>query len=225
MNKIKNPMIAAAVLAGLALIGSLMNSHPAVLQAAGGPTVTIDPSQLPLHVTGATTVTGAVTVAGTVAATQSGPWNVGITGTPTVTLASGASVQARNVDEPGRNPFQVSVQTYFNSAPCGTFACDFNLGQVPNGKRLVITNISGQVWVTSGVASGVNLNTHSSANATDIPVSVVAFNPTTNICGLNATLKLFFDAGDTLYLNVPVSGQLTAQTGYITVSGYYVSLP
>jgi hypothetical protein len=59
MNKFKNPMITAAVLAGLALIGSFMNSHPSVLQAAGGPIVTIDPSQLPLPITGTVSISGA----------------------------------------------------------------------------------------------------------------------------------------------------------------------
>jgi hypothetical protein len=69
MNKFKNPMMAAAVLTALGLIGSMMNSHPSVLQAAGGPTVTIDPSQLPLHVTGTTTVSGTVGITGNTAAT------------------------------------------------------------------------------------------------------------------------------------------------------------
>ena len=62
-----------------------MNSTRTVVQA-GGPTVTIDPTELPLP------VSGSATVSGTVAATQSGPWNVGILGTPTFGLAPGSSV-------------------------------------------------------------------------------------------------------------------------------------
>jgi hypothetical protein len=58
MKTFKNRIIATAVLIGLALLGSLMNSHPSVLQAAGGPTVTIDPSQLPLPITGAVSISG-----------------------------------------------------------------------------------------------------------------------------------------------------------------------
>ncbi len=64
MNKFRNPVIFVAVLAGFALLGCLINSHASGIQAAGGPAVTIDPAQLPLQVTGSTTVSGAVGISG-----------------------------------------------------------------------------------------------------------------------------------------------------------------
>ena len=51
-----------------------------------------------------------LTVTGTVAAQQSGTWNVGINGTPTVSLASGATVNVGNVSSP------VPVQSVKQSA-------------------------------------------------------------------------------------------------------------
>src|SRR5215831_18874114 len=86
MNDFKKRILVAAIIAGLAVIGSLMNSQQATIRAAGGgPTVTIDQTQLPLP------VTGSLGVAGTVAATQSGTWNVGVTGTPNVNVANPAT--------------------------------------------------------------------------------------------------------------------------------------
>jgi hypothetical protein len=67
MNILKNRMLVIAIIAVLAVIGSLMNSQQSTVRAAArGPTVTIDPTQLPLP------VQGSLGVAGTVAATQSG---------------------------------------------------------------------------------------------------------------------------------------------------------
>jgi hypothetical protein len=77
-------IVAALVLTGL---------KPARAQAPHPPPVwSVDiVSPLPLPVTGSSVVSGEV------AATQSGPWNVGITGT----------VSVKDVDERGRNPYRV----------------------------------------------------------------------------------------------------------------------
>jgi hypothetical protein len=77
-------------------------------------------------------VTGNTTVSGTVAATQSGPWNVGILGT----------VQLRAVDEPARNFVQFSRSV---GPTVGTITKSWNQDLqyvVPAGKRLVIDNVS-----------------------------------------------------------------------------------
>ena len=50
MKSIKNRLFMAAIIAGLAVIGSVMPSRQSTLQGAGGPTVTIDQAQLPLPV-------------------------------------------------------------------------------------------------------------------------------------------------------------------------------
>jgi hypothetical protein len=76
MNTFKKRMLAAAIIAGLAVIGSLMNSQQSTVRAAGGPTVTIDQAQLPLPVQG----------------------NVGINGTPNVKVTNPATAPALTLD-------------------------------------------------------------------------------------------------------------------------------
>ena len=86
MQNLRNKLIVGGAVLILALIGSVMNSRQSTIQGASGPSVTIDPTQLPLPVTGTVAVTGNVAATGTVAATQSGAWSVGISGTPTVNV-------------------------------------------------------------------------------------------------------------------------------------------
>jgi hypothetical protein len=58
MKSIKNRLFGAAIIAGLAVIVSVMNSRQSTIQGAGGPTVTIDQAQLPLPVQGSLEVKG-----------------------------------------------------------------------------------------------------------------------------------------------------------------------
>lgn len=134
MNTFKKRMLVAAVIAVLAVIGSLMNSQQSAVRAAGGPTVTIDPTQLPLP------VKGSLGISGTVAATQSGTWNVGITGTPGVNVTNPATapVLFSNVNDPGRIPYQV-VRTNIN---CLAPPCTVPFPAIPNGHRLVLQHVS-----------------------------------------------------------------------------------
>lgn len=48
----------------------------------------------------------------------------------------------KNIDEPGRTPYQVFLQSARGEANCGTNYCSFLLPAVPANKRLVITNVS-----------------------------------------------------------------------------------
>src|SRR5579871_5414810 len=116
MQTLKSNLVMIGTLGILAVVGTLMNSpHAAVQGASGGPTVTIDPTQLPLHVTGSTTVSGPVTVTG----------SVGVTGT----------VAVRDVDQKDRNPYQHTVS--FSQTGGLNNSADFPM--VPAGNRLVIT--------------------------------------------------------------------------------------
>jgi len=76
MQNLRNKLIAGGAILTMAALGTVMNRQAA--QAQGGPTVTIG-APIPLPVSGTVAVTGNVATAGTVAATQSGPWNVGLT--------------------------------------------------------------------------------------------------------------------------------------------------
>src|ERR1051326_4393671 len=75
-------------------------------------------------------ISGSTTVAGTVAASQSGPWTVGITGTPNVTVTNPATAPVffRNVDDPGRTPYESSAQCVVSN---NNSLCSAIFGAVP----------------------------------------------------------------------------------------------
>jgi len=75
MQTNQSKLLALSVVGILVLVGFLMSSRQAPVQAAGSAPVTIV-GPLPLPVTGDTSVSG------TVAATQSGTWQVEVTNTP-----------------------------------------------------------------------------------------------------------------------------------------------
>ena len=97
---------------------------------------------VPVAVQGTTNVSGSVNVANTptVNAKQSGAWNVGIAGTPTVEVGNeaGNPVLTRDVDRPTAQPFQfeavVTIEDGFQGGNAGI--------PVPSGKLLVIENVS-----------------------------------------------------------------------------------
>src|SRR5215472_1297712 len=165
MNSLKNRVFAAAIIAGLAVIGSLMNSQQSTVRAAGGPTVTIDPTQLPLP------VQGSLGVSGTVAATQSGAWNVGITGTPTVHVGNAATspVLVRDVDNPARKPFAVNTSCVMAAASNN---CNAQFS-VPAGSELVIENVSVSAAVKTGerTVAQMQVSTNGAIHHLEIPLT------------------------------------------------------
>jgi hypothetical protein len=88
-----------------------------------------------------------------VAATQSGTWNVGLVGVPSVNIANAPAVNlsntaaaplfVRNMDDHGRNAYQsVNVVQPGN---CSGQSCFFLAPRVPAGHRLVVEHVSGSV--------------------------------------------------------------------------------
>jgi hypothetical protein len=138
MQNLRNKLIAGCAVLILAAIGTVMNRQAA--QAAGAP-VNIE-SPIPLPVTG------------TIAATQSGTWIVGLTGTPgvninnspTVSLAPGTTILARNLDDPGRIAYETGVHV----ACSGGSSCSFVFPTVPAGRSLVVEHLFGTVSFLGG---------------------------------------------------------------------------
>jgi hypothetical protein len=216
-------MFAAAIIAALAVIGSEMNSHQSTLQGAGGPTVTIDQAQLPLP------VQGSLGVSGTVAATQSGAWNVGITGTPNVNVTNPAiaPVLFLNVNDPGRIPYE----SYITLMTCGgDQVCDVQFGGVPGGDRLVVQHIA--------IAGTVNTaSTLAFANVDDIgtpglpgfatiaqfPVPVIAQTSGASVI-VDQPVLIYFDAGHAPAVAVHLnSASAIISTARVTLIGYLLN--
>jgi hypothetical protein len=166
MNDFKKRMLLAAINAGLAVIGSLMNSQQAVAQQGppdGLAVRIVNPVPVP--------VTGSTTVSGTVAATQSGTWNVGISGTPNVGITGTPNVKVTN---PATAP--VLTLDLSKSASqhvelrCGNvgFANDFNncvdpitrnIYVVPAGQNLIVTSVDINPKAGGGPISSVQIGT------------------------------------------------------------------
>jgi hypothetical protein len=155
MNKLKNTLIALAVL--VALAGAIIAITPATSQGQGGT------SGKDVNVVNTPNVN--VVNTPTVQAQQSGVWDVGITGMPTVQVANTAQapVLGRDVDEPARQPFQRSGVLSFAAGET-TSTVEFT---VPANKRLVIEYVSAKItldepltWFSVHTNAGSSGGTH-----------------------------------------------------------------
>ena len=147
MDKLKNLLIAIAGL--VVMVGAIIAVTPATGQGQGGM------NGKDVNVVNTPTVL----------AQQSGPWTVGISGTPTVRVGNTAQapVLGRDVDEPARQPFQRSGEITFAAGEV-IAAVEFT---VPDGKRLVIEYVSANIsseeplfWFTVRTSAGSSGGTH-----------------------------------------------------------------
>ena len=217
IEKFGNKLVAISVLGILALIGASM-SRQAVADSTKD--VVIDNVPLP--------VSGNVNVSGTVAATQSGPWNVGISGTPSVNIAntptvnllnsSTAPLHFLNVDEKGRIAYESrSDQTGI----CTGNLCNFSFPTIPVQHRLVVEHLSGAIDV-QGVPTQVLVQMSSQSGGT-----ITGFLPvlpsTPHVVPLDRAVLFYVDAGQSFSGTVIVNGttfferaeQVIIATGYL----------
>ena len=196
------------VLAGLAAIGTAMSPSPA--SAQGGKPVTqvsiVDSVPLP--------ISGSVSIA------NSSPLPV--------TLSSSTPVPVQNVDEPGRNPYQ---ETVFALDCGGKQACNFEYAVVPDGKRLVITNVTGFVDVVGGTIPNSNIQSNFGGNQY-ASVFFVMSRGTLSSTGstrmaVNQSMQAYFGPGEKphLFTGLFSTNDTFVQGGSFQLSGYYVNLP
>ena len=143
-----------------------------------------------------------------------------ITLTPAISQTVAATL-VRNVDEPGRNPYQ---EQKFGS---GLMA----FSAVPTGKRLVITHVSGATGY--GVATEADpLVIENEGNGTvkiNIPTqqyvpTLAQQNGKSYVAG--SDIKMYFEAGEYPRAAFTVfPGSPANYTAFITLSGYYIDLP
>ena len=144
------------------------------------------------------------------------------------TLASAqpkpALVQDR--DEPGRNPYQQTLQMNQNSTHCGPLVslCSFSFDTVPAGKRLVVTHVS--VILHTNPATGEPL---AYAGPAQIP-NFAHWLPLPRSAGgtqhITAGAVLFYvEAGTYPYVIITASPLTDGPTASASISGYYVSVP
>jgi|SRR5215831_4320664 len=240
MNAKKRLLAGAAVLA-LAAAGILISAGQNAAQAQGGsgPTVTIG-SPLPLPING------------TVGATQSGTWNVGITGipsvnvgTPTVNLGAGntvgingtvqvgssasSPVLVRDLDAAARHAFQASTTLTLSGS---TTIQEATITSVPTGKRLVIESIivqalgqPGQKFLPSIVISSPP-SPPTDASRLRLPVSQQGTFNGEDVFVANLPTRLYVNGGTdvtgAVLLSAPTGSPSVIVTCSIDISGYLV---
>jgi hypothetical protein len=155
---------------------------------------------------------------------------------------AGAQVRAaivQNVDEPGRNPYASTV--FFANGfefpaggICTNSQCDLHFQAVPAGKRLVVTNVIGNVYVDApGVIAPVLLfpfGNSSQGTTMMLPAGLMAGTYLgANMVGINAEVRAYFEAGATPAIAITPIGNISVLdsrgSAAITLSGYLVSLP
>jgi hypothetical protein len=170
------------------------------------------------------TITQLLTLSGFVAVLALATlWNA-----PAVLAAAIKAALVQNVDEPGRTPYQSTTSPTCKPGQ----ACNINLSIVPAGKRLIATNLSGQVSVPSTTRL-VSVVLHLSTEIfTEGSVSPRFFAPTilqfpgdaTLFAGyiVNANVQMYFDAGTTPAVQLFSDVNGFSESDYFTLTGYLV---
>jgi hypothetical protein len=230
MQTLRNKLIAMAALGVLAVIGSLMNSRQATAEQGSAPVTVVNTPANPVPVAGSTTVSGSV------AATQSGAWNVGITGTPSINIANSPTVQLSgtptvnvtnpaaaplyfvNVNDPGRIPYQSQVLQVCSAV----VDCTIQFGMVPAGHRLVIQHVSGFLTFTTPPTSVEVIPSAGSAYTPFFaPASQAVGLPGAGISLFDQAVQLYGDGGSNLSLDIRLVGAtFYSNSQELTLSGY-----
>jgi hypothetical protein len=163
------------------------------------------------------------------------------TATAAAALAQTRPALVRNVDEPGRNPYQSFVS--FNASLASTDGryfcqqspdppvCFVVFPAVPAGKRLVVENLTGWVAVQSpNFPCTVNIQTDSPTfgNLVSVPMILLPGDLGGGLFryGANTTLSTYLEPGASPRVQVSVCTQPgSLKNGQLTLSGYTVDLP
>jgi hypothetical protein len=217
MQTLRKNVVALSIVGVLAVIGVLISSHQTHAQGrGGGPTVTIDPAQLPLPVTGNSTVSG------TVSATQSGPWNVGISGNSVAN-----PLQIRDVDRPGNQPAMGGDQCIASGSRCNFDS----LYTVPAGKRLVVEYASASGLLPAGQHFSCFFFPHEGTNFGQIALSLPS-SPASTSSGTVVpeavtaqAMRFYADQSTTLDAGCSRDSDSGAAVFDLHFSGYLVNVP
>jgi len=134
----------------------------------------------------------------------------------------------RDADNPALQPFREVISASLSSSETSKFV---NGPTVPAGKRLVIENAS--VWAftsTSDFVTGIWLTVPGAT-----PLTFTMLDPADTerkpvgggsaIAAYNRPVRLYFNPGEQLQLNVFVDGTTGPRTVNVYLNGYYVNLP
>ena len=214
----------AIVIAALGVATTANAQAPNPRPGATTPVQVMNTTSNPVPVT----LQGTGSISGTVNAVQSGSWNVGVNGLVTV----------KNADEQGRNPFSALHNPNAATADCiaeggGFQDCTYTGGfpTVPAGKRLVITDLSGQARAPASCKiASISLRTDNAGGGTfnqpftfAVPHQNLAI---AEVADFHERMLAFVEAGSSPAFDVGAScSGLSVFEQVVTISGYLVNLP
>ena len=139
----------------------------------------------------------------------------------TAFASTATSINVKDVDEPGRKPFQTTgaVNVY---ATAGILTYQSVL-TVPASQRLVVKQVSGICNSIGSTGSYVALSSNTEGQ-NDAGLQFLGKEFTVDFTPANAAVEFFANPGEDFGIKVFNAG---AQDGfcYFTISGYFVSLP
>jgi len=177
-------------------------------------------------------IQGTTVVSGSVAATQQGAWNVGISGTPTVSISSASSVHIIGpaatspipvaiVNEGSRQPFQQQVQITTNQSS----GIGEAILQVPAGWRLVVEHINAFIYVgqIDDILS-VQLDTSYAGSFVSQEYGTTPASASDHYHEfLDQSILAYADAGSKVGIDIETSssgGNAPTASGYVTIVGH-----
>ncbi len=197
----------------IAAVAGLLSDKQLLATASTTSTVASVNNPVPVTVTNTPLpVQGSVGISGTP--------SVNIANTPTVALTTGTTVQVsgaiRNLDDPGRVPYQSTV-----SATCSGAQCGFGLPFVPLGHRVVIQHIGGILDFdapATKVDAFVDDNQGRFVTAFPVPVS------SSVSAAFDRPVLFYIDQSQRVTVIVFVLGAnfISAEANAVTLSGYEV---
>ncbi|MBV9304013.1 MAG: hypothetical protein JOY62_11285 [Acidobacteriaceae bacterium] len=217
MTRMKKNLLVVAILAVLGIVGSAMQkAQPAVAKPALPSIPVTVTSPLPMP------------VSGTLSAQQSGTWNVGINGTPNVNIANSPTVNlassaaapffVRNVDDPGRIPYQATVT---GTPVCSSNnSCSWSFPAILANHRLVLEHVSGILTLTQapqGVNDAIQV---SNGNQIGTYFPVPPFPAGNTNVAFDQLVLLWVDGGTSLSLYPIGNFGTSPPEAAITVTGY-----
>jgi len=135
------------------------------------------------------------------------------------------AVLMKNVDEPGRMPYQHEVDT--SAAECFPFICFIDFPAVPAGKRLVVQHVTAAVFVAAGGQPDFFAFGDSPVvTSHNIAVIQPVFTPET-ITGLTVWLldrdvRVYYEPGTVPRLKIFASAPLNTAISNYTLHGYLI---
>ena len=136
--------------------------------------------------------------------------------------ASATTQSIRNVDEPGRNPYQKTVRL---SCSVGGGPCIAEFPVVPAGKRLVIQSVSASFSTTAYPSmTSAYLSSYEGYVVHSLPTIYQGGNTYSGYqFSVNQTVQHYYEAGQLPRLQIFTTGSYLGQALF-TISGYMVSL-